>query len=117
MIAKSELSANDWDRIPIVGEQPKDEKEKKFLKEICEFEFQNLEEAGLCITFPYGSSSHRKNITFFHGGRYHVPRHVARHLENCTTPIWHWTADGTGSLKKHMSGKKSRFQMREVYSG
>lgn len=115
-MASKMLSEKEWEPLPIVGEQPKDEKEKKYLKEICEYEFQNLEEPGLSIKFPYGDSRNRKLISLFHGGRYKVPRHIARHLENCTTPIWNWRPDGTGSMKKEMLGQKSRFQMREVYS-
>ena len=114
-IAK-ELNKCDMERLPIVGNQPKDEKEAKFLKEICEFEFYNLEEPGLSIQFPYGNTRYQHNFKLFHGGKYRIPRHVARHLESRCTPIWDWRPDGTGRMQKQRVGDKPRFQMRQVYS-
>ena len=34
-------------QLPITGKQPENEKEEKFLREVCEYEFNNLEEPGL----------------------------------------------------------------------
>ena len=110
------LSKKDLDKLPIRGKQPTNEKEEKFLKELCEFEFYNIEEPGLSIKFPYGNTSNKHNFTFFHGGKYTVPRHVARHLESCCTPIWDWRPDGTGKLTKNKVGEKPRFQMRQVFA-
>lgn len=106
----------DFTALPIVGAQPKSEKEEKYLKEICEFEFSNLEDPGLSIKFPYGNTSHKHTFQFFHGGKYHVPRHVARHIESRTTPLWSWRPDGNGTMKKERIGDKSRFQMRMVFA-
>ncbi len=102
--------------LPIIGKQPSSEKEEKYLREVCEFEFYNLEEPGLAVKFPYGSTRNSHNFTFYHGGKYRVPRHVARHVESCATPLWDWRPDGTGKMAKQRVGEKSRFQMRHVFS-
>lgn len=103
-------------KLPIVGEQPKDEKEEKFLREVCEYEFSNVEEPGLMVTFPYGDTRNSANITLMHGGKYKLPRFIARHLDTRTTPIWKWRPDGTGSMHKELVGTSSRFQLRQVYA-
>ena len=103
-------------KLPIVGRQPKGEKEEKILREMGEYEFYNLEEPGLCLKFPYGNTTNKINFAFFHGEKYQIPRHVARHLESCTTPIWDWRPDGTGRMTKQKIGERPRFQMRQVYS-
>lgn len=104
------------EKLPIVGKQANNEKEEKYLREICEYEFYNLEEPGLSIKFPYGNTNFKHNFQFFHGGKYRIPRHVARHIEGCTTPIWKWRPDGTGSMRKENAGEKPRFQMRQVFA-
>lgn len=91
------------------------EKEEKHLREMVSYEFMNLEEAGLSQKFSYGNANNKHTFTFFHGGRYKVPRFIARHIESKCTPMWGWQPDGSGSLKKEKKGYKSRFQMREVY--
>lgn len=101
--------------LPIRGEKPKSEKEEKFLREIKTYEFYNVENPGLMLSFPYGSSSCQKTFKFLHGQTYQVPRHVARHLENCSTPMWSWRPNGTGQMVKQKVGEKSRFQMREKF--
>lgn len=101
--------------LPIIGKQPESEKEEKFLKEVLPYEFYNVEEPGLTHTFPYGNTRHQRTFKFFHGQTYHVPRHVARHVENCTTPIWAWRPDGTGRMVKQKIGEKPRFQMRQQF--
>lgn len=107
----------EYDKLPIVGEKPKSEKEEKWLREIVEYEFMNLKEPGLFLKFPYGSTKHTHTFTMFHGGKYKVPRHVARHLENCRTPSYNWVPDGRGALQKTLTGSDSRFQMRPVFNG
>ncbi len=101
--------------LPIGGVPPRDAGEEKFLREICEFEFYNLEEPGLVQKFPYGTTNKKMDFMFMHGGKYRVPRHVARHLESLSTPIWAWRPDGTGAMAKEQVGLKPRFQMRQVY--
>ena len=91
------------------------EKEEKHLRELVDYEFMNLEEPGLSQTFPYGNSGNKHTFTFQHGGRYTVPRFIARHLESKSTPMWGWKPDGSGRMEKTLKGRKSRFQMREVY--
>ena len=115
MVAKSEMKKTDLDRLPIVGQQPTSEKEEKHLREIGEYEFYNLEETGLSLKFPYGNTQNKINFTFFHGGKYRIPRHVARHVESRSTPRWEWRPDGTGQLTKIRVGDKPRFQMRPVF--
>ena len=102
--------------LPIVGEQPKSEKEEKYLREICEFEFNNLEEPGLSLRFPYGSTKNKHTFTLFHGGKYKLPRFLARHIESCSTPIWKWRPNGDGGMEKQEIGTKPRFQMRQMFS-
>ena len=116
-IAKQEIKDLDFIRsLPIVGKKPTSEKEEAFLREICEFEFMNIEEAGLTHKFTYGSTKKQHNFTMMHGGKYKLPRFIARHVESCATPLWDWRPDGTGRLEKKYMGNKPRFQMRQVFS-
>lgn len=91
------------------------EKEEKHLREMNTYEFMNLEEPGLMITFPYGNAGNKHNFKLMHGGKYILPRFMQRHIESKSTPIWGWKPDGTGRLTKILKGRNSRFQMREVY--
>ena len=102
--------------LPIVGKQPESEREEKYLREICEFEFYNSEEPGLMHKFVYGNAKHKKVFQFVHGGKYRIPRHVARHIENCTTPLYDWRPNGLGQMEKKRVGNKQRFQMRHVFA-
>lgn len=115
-VLHKEIDKCELDKLPIVGEKPKSDREEAYLKEICQYEFYNLEEPGLSITFPYGDTRRKHNFKFFHGGKYLVPRHVARHLESRSTPIWAWRPDGLGSMNKQRVGDKPRFQMRQVFA-
>jgi hypothetical protein len=101
--------------LPIVGKQPVNEKEEKHLKEFFEFEFYNNEEPGIAIQFPYGSTKNNIVFTFRHGEKYRIPRHVARHVESCTTPVYLWKSNGSGAMQKTKAGIKSRFHMRQVF--
>lgn len=103
-------------KLPILGPQPKNEKEEKFLREICEFEFYNLEEPGLPHTFSYGSTRNQHVFDLYHGEKYKLPRFVARHVESKGTPIWDWRPDGTGRMAKKLVGKKPRFRMGQTFS-
>lgn len=114
MSLKTKHTKEQLNKLPIIGKQPKDEKEEKYLREYQEFEFYNLEQSGMSEKFPYGNTQKNVTFQFFHGGKYKLPRHVARHLENCQTPIWKWRPDGTGSMQKELTGYKPRFQMRQV---
>lgn len=102
--------------LPIVGKAPASPKEEEFLREFCEYEFMNLEEPGLAHKFPYGSTRNSHTFTFIHGGKYKVPRFIARHIESCSTPLWEWRPNGLGGLNKKLIGNKPRFQMRQVFS-
>lgn len=102
--------------LPIVGKQPQDAKEEEFLREVCEYEFVNIEEPGLMHKFPYGNSKNTHTFSLMHGAKYQLPRFVARHLESCSTPIWDWRPNGLGGLEKKYLGTKPRFQLRQVYS-
>ncbi len=101
--------------LPITGQQPRDEQEEKFLREVCDFEFINLEEPGVMHKFPYGSTRKSHTFNLMHGGTYKLPRFIARHIESCSTPIWEWRPNGLGGLEKKFLGTKPRFQMRQVY--
>ena len=101
--------------LPIIGKAPSGEKEEKHLREIVEYEFYNIEEPGTPIKFPYGSTKRNMTFELVHGQKYKVPRHVARHIESCVTPIYNWKPDGSGAMLKTKTGIKSRFQMRQVF--
>lgn len=116
MVRNHTPNEEDFARIPIVGAQPRNDKEEQYLREVCEYEFLNLEDNGLSIRFPYGSTNHSEKFTFFHGGKYKVPRHVARHVETRATPRNEWRPDGTGRMHGTKVGDKPRFQMRQVYA-
>ena len=105
----------DLEELPIIGKQPESESEEKYLREIGEYEFMNLEDPKFALKFPYGNTKKKKNFLFFHSGRYKIPRHVALHVESCMTPMWDWLPDGTGKMIKQMTGQKARFQMRPVF--
>ncbi len=114
----NQLGEKEVKRLPIVGRQPENEKEAEYLNEVCEFEFYNLEQPGLEIKFPYGSTNKRHTFTFAHGKRYSIPRHVARHVESCATPIKQFAHSPDGrSRSVQIVGQKPRFQMRHIYSG
>ena len=114
--SKTTIKLNKYKHLPIVGEQPSSKKEEDFLREICEYEFMNLEEPGLSNSFPYGSTKNKEEFTFFHGGKYKLPRFIARHMESCCKPIWKWRPDGTGRMNKQKVGNDPRFQMRQTFS-
>lgn len=101
--------------LPIIGRQPETEQEEEYLREELEYEFYNMEEPGTSLTFPYGSTKSKKNFLFVHGKKYKIPRHIARHIESCSVPLYKWQADGSGAMKKTRIGTKSRFQMRPVF--
>jgi len=101
--------------LPIIGNQPKSEAEEKFLREVCEFEFLNSEEPGLTVSFVYGSSNNNHKFMLFHGGKYRVPRFIARHIESCGTPIYDWSPDGSGRMVKKYKGRKPRFRMAQSF--
>ena len=106
-----------FEGLPIVWPtQPSSEKEEKFLREIIEYEFSNIEEPGLGTKFPYGNTRKNHRFTLLHGGKYSVPRHVARHVENCSTPLYTWSPNGSGGMEKKANGRKPRFQMRQNFS-
>jgi len=109
------LTAKELAKLPIVGRQPESEKEAEYLKEICEFEFYNLEQAGLLIKFPYGDTKNKTYFTFMHGGRYQIPRHVARHVESRSVPLYEYRPNGEGGMIPTKTGEKPRFQMRMIF--
>lgn len=102
--------------LPIVGNAPSNEKEEKYLREFATFEFYNLEEPGLHHECSYGSTKNQVFFSFQHGQKYKLPRHVARHMETRTTPIYQWRPNGHGGMQKTLTGHKSRFQMRSVFA-
>ena len=106
-------------RLPIIDaknpSKKHTEKEEKWLRELVTYEFTNLEESGLMQTFSYGCTGNKMKFIFFDGTTYRLPRFLARHVDSRSTPTWRWRPNGSGSLQKEMTGRKSRFQMREVY--
>lgn len=116
---KYDLDPKKMEKLPILNlKSPSHkitEKEEKYLRELVEYEFMNIEEPGLMQKFTYGNTKNKMTFTFFHGGKYRVPRFIAKHLESKSTPIWKWRPDGSGSLIKELTGRNPRFQMREVF--
>jgi hypothetical protein len=106
-------------RLPIIDPtnpaKKHSEKEEKHLRELVDYEFMNLEEPGLMHSFSYGCSGNWMKFVFMHGGKYKVPRFIARHIDSRSTPMWSWRPNGLGGMQKENVGRKSRFQMREVY--
>jgi len=112
---KLQFDEKNFSKLPIVGPQPKSEKEEKFLREVITIEFQNREEPGLMQKFPYGDTRTNMTLELFHGGKYRLPRHIVRHIESREKPIWQYRPDGTGSMKKEQTGTDGRFQCRQVF--
>lgn len=100
---------------PVSPNKKYSEKEEKYLRELVKYEFSNLEEPGVPMRFSYGNASNKHTFTLLDGGKYMLPRFIARHIESRATPIWKWRPDGTGSLRKELTTTKRRFQMREVF--
>lgn len=92
------------------------EKEEKWLREVGTYEFSNKEQSGSPLSFEYGSTRNKMILTFLHGGRYTIPRFIANHVNECSTPRWKWRPDGTGRMHKELDGFDNRFHMREVYA-
>lgn len=116
---EKELDIKRLQKLPIIDpvnpSKKFSEKEEKWLREVENYEFSNIEEPGLMQTFSYGAAGNSMKITLFHGGKYKMPRFLARHIESRSIPIWKWVPDGMGSLRKEMTGRKSRFQMRQCF--
>lgn len=110
------MTEKNYDRLPIIGDRPKNEKEEKHLRELVEYEFLNNEEPGLMQKFSYGDSKNRTTFIFMHGGKYRIPRHIARWMESRQIPQWDWKPNGRGSMEKSLKSYKPRFQMRPVHS-
>lgn len=102
--------------LPIIGEKPSSEKEEKFLREVGEYVFQNLEESGVNLPFMYGGAKNHVNLLLMHGATYKFPRFLARHIENCSTPIYDMRPDGVGGMISQEIGRQPRFQMKQVFS-
>jgi hypothetical protein len=102
--------------LPILGEKPSSEKEEKFLREINEYIFQNIETPNLSVSFPYGNTKNSVNLMLMHGAKYKMPRFLARHIENASKPIYDMKPDVDGIIRLKETGRQPRFQMRQVYS-
>lgn len=93
------------------------DKEEKFMRDTCTYEFINMENPGLAQVFHYGNAKNKIKLTLFHGGKYRLPRFIANHINSCGTPMWGFKPDGMGNMNKEKTGTKPRFQCREVYEG
>jgi hypothetical protein len=100
---------------PQFPNQKYSEKEEKYLREIQTYEFINMEEPGLIQKFPYGSTKNKYTFTLIPGGKYQLPRFIARHVNSKATPDWKWRPNGLGQMEKQLVGMRPRFQLREVY--
>jgi hypothetical protein len=95
------------EKVDRIAVKPQDEE--------IEVEFYNLENPGLTIKFAYGSTKNKKIYTLFHGGKYKLPRSVVKHISTRQMPLWNYTSDGTGRLRKNLLGYKSRFECRTAW--
>jgi hypothetical protein len=95
----SKIDEKKMQKLPIIDPQNPSrkftEKEEKWLREMISYEFMNLEEPGLMHTFSYGSAGNVMKFTFFHGGKYRVPRFIAKHIDSRSTPMWSWRPAGS----------------------
>lgn len=119
VIEPSDVDVKKYAKLPIIDAKNPgrklSEKEEKWLREMRTYEFTNREEPGLSNTFPYGAAGKSMKFTFFHGGKYRIPRFIANHVNNCGKPIYGWRPNGQGGMEKQQTGTESRFQMREVF--
>ena len=116
-MTKSEPT-NQFNKLPIFHPDPAkkySEKEEKYLREVLNYEFVNVEQAGMAVSFGYGDARNKAKFTLVHGSKYKFPRFLARHVESVGTPMYGWKPDGSGQMQKTEKGRKPRFQMREVY--
>jgi hypothetical protein len=115
-MARIEFKEQNFDRLPIVGARPKSDKEEKFLREVGLYEFINKEQPGAAVKFTYGNTKVFTEPTLFHGGKYRLPRHIVRHLENCQVPMYTYLNDpSSGRLGKTLQAFNSRYQCRPLY--
>lgn len=91
------------------------EKEEKFLREVGEYTFQNLENSGLSISFPYGGGKGHVNLLLMHGAKYKLPRFLARHVEDSSTINYSYKTNHDGTRELVETGRRPRFQMRQVF--
>jgi hypothetical protein len=115
-IRSKKKTPQDLAKLPIIGKKPQSEKEEKYLRELVEYEFYNLEEPGLTHKFSYGDTNNSHTFEFWHGGKYKLPRFVAHFLESKGTPIWDWRPDGSGRMNKKLVGKKPRFRLSQNFN-
>ncbi len=96
-------------------QKDKKERQKEWLKEMITFEFFNLEESGVPVTFSHGPTNDTKKYMLLHGGKYTYSRAHVQHLESRQTPIWGYKPNGDGRMEKTLKGYKSRFQCRQLF--
>lgn len=104
------------DTLPIIDRKPKSDKEEKFLREVNEYEFSNLEEPGISQSFTYGTTRNKQRFVFFHGQKYWLPRFIANHVESKSTPIMTHKPNGFGKMNLVENGRKHRFRMSPVFN-
>ena len=114
-IKHKKRKVEDLQKLPIIGVEPKNEKEEKYLREVCEYEFINSEDAGLSHSFTYGYSNDPHTFTFFHGGRYKLPRFIAMHVESKGKPDYKYLPDGSGVFQKQKVSETPRFRMKQIF--
>ncbi len=100
---------------PNIVQDEKDRK-KKWLAEVLNVEFFNLEEPGVALKFVFGSARKPETFTLIHGGKYNLRREITQHVESRQTPIWGYKPNGEGQMEKTLKGYKSRFQCRQLFA-
>lgn len=95
--------------------KPKSEKEEKHLREVCEYEFSNIETPGAEYFAPYGTTKKNANIYMSHGGKYKLPRFIANWIRQRGKPRYTYKPDGSGRLVPTYAGMDYRYQLNEVF--
>jgi len=88
--------------------------EKKKEEKMVTIEFFNNESPGVSIHFCFGDTKNWNRYRIMHGAKVTLPEAVVRHLESCSTPLYKYRPDGTGSMGKRLVGNTPRFSCRRV---
>lgn len=104
-------------KLPIINEPPRNEKEEKWLREIVEYEFENKQDPGLKLKFTYGTTKQHEQIEIWCNEPTPLPRFIARYLQSKGNSIYKYQPDGRGNMIPQFQGRDSRFVLREVYKG
>lgn len=90
--------------------------EQDWLEEKVTIQFYNIEEPGAPGFFCYGLCTDPKTIELQHGEITELNRGDVRYIESRQTPIYAYVPNGTGKMKKAITGWRPRYQCRQMNS-